>query len=250
VVVNKKISAGLSFLANYTWGHALAHESYEFAFDPRIGKGNSYYNRRQEFVFAGDYDLPFGKGKQFASAAPGWANEVIGGFQLNGTLTWDTGLPFTPTYNECSQDEDAGVCFLNRTGKGFGIHKGKFDPISLTVPYLPTSTYPLAPAGMPNSSFGAYARPAVATVGNIGRDSLWGPGIVDVDSSLAKNFNIWEGVKMQLIVQAFNLFNHVNYGGPNNCVDCGGNSGTIQGTLSNQYGTSLRFLQFAARFTF
>ena len=250
VVVKKRISSGLSFLSNYTWGHALAHESYEFAFDPRIGKGNSYYNRRQEFVFAGDYDLPFGKGKQFASSIPGWANEIIGGFQLNGTFTWDGGLPFTPGYNECSQDEDAGVCFLNRTGAGFGIHKGKFDPASLSVPYLPTSPNPLTPAGTPGSSWGAYARPAIATVGNIGRDSLWGPGIVDVDSSLAKNFNLWEGVKMQMVVQAFNLFNHVNLGGPSNCIDCGGLSGTIQGTLSSQYGSSLRFLQFATRFTF
>ncbi len=154
VVVNKRISAGLSFLSHYTWSHALAHESYEFAFDPRIGKGNSYYNRRQAFVFAGDYDLPFGKGKQLAAGIPGWANEVIGGWQLNGTLTWDGGLPFTPTYNECSADEDAGVCFLNRTGAGFGIHKGKFDPASLSVPYLPTSPNPLTPAGTPGSSFG------------------------------------------------------------------------------------------------
>lgn len=250
VVVNKRISGGLSFLSHYTWSHALAHESYEFAFDPRIGKGNSYYNRRQAFVFAGDYDLPFGKGKMLAPSVPGWVNQIIGGFQLNGTLTWDGGLPFTPTYNECSADEDAGVCFLNRTGAGFHIHKGSFNPTTLSVPYLPTSPYPLTIPGTPDSSFGAYARPAIATVGNIGRDSLWGPGIVDVDSSLAKNFNLWEGVKLQMIVQAFNLFNHVNYGGPNNCIDCGGLSGTIQGTLSNQYGTSLRFMQFATRLTF
>lgn len=251
VVVTKRFSDGLSFLSHYTWSHAIDHESYEFAFDPNIGRGNSYYNRRQAFVFAGNYDLPFGKGKQFSSSIPAWANQVIGSFQLNGTLTMDGGMPFTPTYNECSQDEDAGVCFLNKTGAGFHIHKGSFDPVTLTVPYLPTSPYALTAAGTSQSSWGGYSRPAMATVGNIGRDSLWGPGIVNVDSSLAKNFDLWEGVKMQMIVQAFNVFNHVNLGGPNNCIDCGGaTSGTIQGTLSNQYGTSMRFMQFATRFTF
>ena len=55
---------------------------------------------------------------------------------------------------------------------------------------------------------------------------------------------------MQLIAQAFNALNHVNYGNPSSCIDCGGNSGTIQGTVSEQDGTSLRRLQFAARFTF
>jgi hypothetical protein len=250
VIMNKRVSAGLSFLSHYTWSHALAHESYEFAFDPRIGKGNSYYNRRQAFVFAGDYDLPFGRGKHFGSSMPAWTNEVVGGFQLNGTLAWDGGLPFTPTYGECSQDEDAGVCFLNRTGLPFGIHKGKFNAQNPSVPYLETSPQPLAMAGQPGSSWGAYQRPPIATVGNIGRDSLWGPGLVDVDSSLTKSFNLVEGVRFQLIVQAFNLFNHVNYGGPNNCIDCGGSAGLIQGTLSNQYGTSLRFLQFASRLSF
>jgi len=250
VIVNKRVSAGLSFLAHYTWSHALDHESYEFAFDPKIGKGNSYYNRRQAFVFAGDYDLPFGKGKQLASSIPGWLNEIVGGFQLNGTLSMEGGLPFTPGYQNCSADEDAGVCFLNRTGSSFGVHKGKFDPNSLTVPYLPASPAPLTVAGTTGSSWGAYSRPLIATVGNLGRDSLWGPGLIDVDSSLTKNFNLWENVKMQLQVQAFNLFNHVNYGNPDSCIDCQGDSGLITSTMSTQQGTSLRFLQFATRFTF
>jgi hypothetical protein len=67
VVLNKRVSAGLSFLSHYTWSHAIDHESYEFAINSSIGRGNSYYNRRQAFVFAGNYDLPFGKGRQIAA---------------------------------------------------------------------------------------------------------------------------------------------------------------------------------------
>ncbi len=58
VVVNKRFSQGLQFMSNYVWSHALSHESYEFLIDPRIGKGNSYYNRRNSFIFAGNYNLP------------------------------------------------------------------------------------------------------------------------------------------------------------------------------------------------
>jgi hypothetical protein len=73
-----------------------------------------------------------------------------------------------------------------------------------------------------------------------------------VDTDLAKSFNLYENVKMQLIVQAFNVFNHPNLGNPNTCIDCGdsNNSGYIQGTYSEQDGTSMRRLQFAARFQF
>ena len=56
---------------------------------------------------------------------------------------------------------------------------------------------------------------------------------------------------MQLLFQAFNAFNRVNLGGPNSCIDCGGNAGKIQGTLGSQFdGTTMRRLQFAARFSF
>jgi hypothetical protein len=74
--------------------------------------------------------------------------------------------------------------------------------------------------------------------------------LVNVDSALTKNFNLPEKLKMQLTVETFNLFNHVNLGQPGNCIDCGVTSGTIQGTVAEQDGTSMRRMQFAARFEF
>jgi len=175
VVLTKRISAGLSFLAHYTWSHALDHEAYEFMIDSKIGRGNSYYNRRNAFVFAGDYDLPFGRGKEFASNVPGWANQIIGGFQLNGTATLEGGLPFSPCYGEIAEDNDiaandgCGPFWPSKVpGAGPNIHKGKFDPIALTVPYLPTSPHPLTPYGITGSTFGAYARPQAGTWGTGG----------------------------------------------------------------------------------
>jgi len=63
VKLEKRFSSGLQFLSHYTWSRAMSHESYYFAIDPKVGYGASYYNRPNSFVFAGNYDLPFGKGK-------------------------------------------------------------------------------------------------------------------------------------------------------------------------------------------
>ena len=257
VILNKRFTNGLQFLTHYTWSHDITHESYQFLVNPQIGRGNGYYNRRQAWVFAGNYDLPFGRDKQFAATVPGWMNQVIGGFQLNANLTLDGGIPFTTNYQLCNQDNDIAAddnaCFLNKVpGKSFGISKGSLDPIAHRVPYLKPSPYVLQPPGQADNSFGAYARPAADTFGNIGRDALWGPGFFNVDSTLAKNFTLHENLKMQVIVEAFNVFNHANLGNPNTCIDCGdsNNAGYIQGTYSEQDGTSMRRLQFAARFQF
>ena len=262
VVVNKRFSSGLQFLSSYTWSHALGHESYEFLIDSKIGRGNGYYNRRQQFLFAGNYDLPFGRDKLIGSGVPGWVNQIIGGFQLNGTVTIDGGIPFNTNYSGCSNDNDVGhndnACFLNKvSGGSFGIHKGSYHAQGRYVPYIKPSPYVLQPPGQPNNSFGAYSRPAAATWGNIGRDALWGPGLTNVDASLAKNFTLHENLRLQLLVQAYNLFNHVNLANPDSCIDCQDlnsvgvqNAGTIQGTYSEQDGTSMRRLQFGARFQF
>jgi hypothetical protein len=262
IVVNKRFSNGLQFLTHYTWSHALGHESYEFLIDPAIGRGNGYYNRRHQFVFAGNYDLPFGRDKMFGSNSPGWVNEIIGGFQLNGALQIDGGIPFNTNYTNCSNDNDVGnsdnACFLNKVkGGSFGIKKGSYNAQGRYVPYIKPSPYVLQSPGQQDNVFGAYSRPAPGTWGDIGRDALWGPGLINLDASLAKNFTIHEGLRFQLIVQAFNAINHVNLGNPDSCIDCQDlngvgvqNAGTIQGTYSEQDGTSLRRLQFGARFQF
>ena len=61
------------------------NESDYFFMNSRADYGNSYYNRRNAFVLAGNWDLPFGKGKPIGGNLHGWANQIVGGFALNGT---------------------------------------------------------------------------------------------------------------------------------------------------------------------
>ena len=250
VKLEKRFSSGVQFLAHYTWSRALAHESYYFAINPRVGWGPSYYNRPNAFVMAANWDLPFGHNKTIGGNVPGWMNQIIGGFALNGALTWQAGLPFTPNYTNCGTDNDLGICYLNRTGASFILNAGSLDPAAHKVKYFTPSPYALQSSG-PQSSFGAFSRPAIGTFGNIGRDSYFGPGLINTDLSIAKSFDIREGIRFQLRAEAFNVFNHPNLGQPDSCVDCqDGNAGTITSIVATQDGTSMRRLQFAARFQF
>jgi hypothetical protein len=257
VKLEKRFTHGVQFLSHYTWSRAMSHESYYFAIDPKVGYGASYYNRPQAFVLAGNWDIPVGKGRSFASDKPRWVDAIIGGFALNGALTVESGLPYTPGYALCSSDNDLGICRPSNNGGSYHLGAGKFDPVTRSVPYFTPAPYELGGScpGDPNNTcpttFGPYVRPAVGTFGNIYRDSLYGPGLVNTDLSLAKKFLITEGTSLQFRADAFNVFNKVNLGEPNSCVDCQGQgAGLITSTVSSQDGTSMRRLQFALRLEF
>jgi hypothetical protein len=251
VRVDKRFSGGLQFLSHFTWSKALTHESYYFFIDPRVGYGPSYYNRPKVFVFAGNYDLPFGKGKMFGANTSPWVDRLISGFSLNGSFTWEDGLPWTPGYASSSQDNDI-VGFLNRSGSGgFSTQVGSFDPATHKVPFFTPSPYILQPPGQANSTFGAFARPLVGTFGNIGRDSFLGPGYINTDLSVTKSVRLREQLSLQFRADFFNLFNKVNLGQPDSCVDCqDGNAGTISSIVASQDGSSMRRIQLSARIQF
>jgi hypothetical protein len=253
VIFQKRFSHGFQLLSHYTWSHALAHESDYFFIDPRADYGNSYYNRRNVFVTAGNWDLPFGHGRALGSNVHGWVNQVIGGFALNGSLTWESGLPFTPSYQLCAEDQDIDgqggtMCrpSLAFPGASVDLHAGSFNPNTHSVSYFaPVPT--LTAAGEVE---GPFMRPFPGTFGNFGRNSLWGPGLINSDLALSKKFFLTEGIEFQLTAQAFNVFNHPNLGQPNGCVDCGSSSGLITDIVASQDGTTMRRLQFAARIQF
>jgi hypothetical protein len=249
VILTKRYSQGFQVISHYTWSRAQAHESDYYFNDPNADYGNSYYNRRNAFVLTGNWDLPFGKGKLVAGNVPRWVDELIGGYSLNGSLTAQSGLPFTPSYSLCTSDQDidgqgGSLCRPNAvsTTISSGMHAGSFDPVSHTVRYF----QPVPLLATPGQIEGPFQRPQPGTFGNIARNSLWGPGLVNVDMSAAKRFSLIEGVNLQFTAQAFNLLNHPNLGQPSSCIDCGGSSGLINDIVASQDGTSMRRIQFGA----
>jgi Carboxypeptidase regulatory-like domain/TonB dependent receptor len=255
VVLEQRFKYGLQFQANYTWSQARANESDYFFMSSRADYGNSYYNRRNVFTANANYDLPFGRNQMFGAHSSGWANEIIGGFSMNAVVTAETGLPFTPSYAECSADQDIDgpggtMCRpdLALVG-GFAPHKSAIHIVPGTNSNYVQFFNPVAPMTTNLGVYGPFQRPAVGAFGDIERDAFFQPGLWNVDYSIAKRFALTERVGLQFTAQAFNVFNHVNPGGVSNQVDVP-TGGLITSSASNQIGTSLRALQFAARVQF
>ena len=249
-VVDKRYKNGLQFQASYVWSSALgsANGGY-FMIDPSVNRGHFDYNRTNSFILYGIYDLPFGRGQRFASDAPGWVNAIIGGLQFNGALNWASGLPYSVGLSNCSAEIDNGPCRPNKVG-GFSPHAGSLNPTTHLVRFFtPVQTPNDAGLVTPGQTAIPWQAPHVEQFGNVGANSVFGPHYFNSDLSLMKNFNLYEGIRMQLQVQAQNAFNHVNLGNPNSCVDCSLASGA--GTINGLLGTAtMRQLQFVVRFTF
>jgi Carboxypeptidase regulatory-like domain/TonB dependent receptor len=238
--IDKRFSDGLQFVAHYTWSKSLDHDRDYFAIDPRVNYGRDDFNRTHVFSFSTVYELPFGKGKRFLGNSSRVVDLLIGGFQLNTTTNWSSGLPWSPTYNECSADEDTGPCRPIVLGS-LSTSVGHFDPVAGSVPfYSPVAT--LATNGATN---GPFQRPQVAHFGSQ-RNPFTGPRFFNSNFSLFKNFAITERFNGQFRFEAFNVFNNVNLNNPNNCVDCG-SGGLITSLAPN---ATMRQLNFGVKFTF
>jgi len=237
--VDKRFSNGLQFVAHYTWSNTLDHDPDYFAIDPHVGYGPDDFNRKHVFSISTVYELPFGKGKRFMGDANRVLDLLIGGFQLNTTTNWSSGLPWTPQYKNCNGDKDTGPCRPLVVGS-LSQSLGSFDPSTGAIPY-----YAPVPEMTTNGQVsGPFQRPAVGTFGS-GRNPFFGPRFFNSNFSLFKNFQVTERVGAQFRFEAFNVFNNVNPGQPNNCVDCGG--GKITGLAPN---ASMRQLNFGAKITF
>ena len=229
LTVDKRLSAGLSMLVGYTWGHAIDNVANDFGggvgtpqfrgcrFD--CERGNANFDIRHRMTISYTYNLPFGKGRSFAN--DGIARVVIGDWQINGITTLQTGLPFTPSLANPNTNGSGGSRpdlvgnpeVANKTLQRW------FDPT-------------------------AFARPNEIRFGNLGRNTLYGPGRVNFDTSLFKDFYFTEDVKLQFRAEAFNLFNTPQFGQPNASIGAS-NAGTITSTVGNP-----RQLQLALRLQF
>jgi len=242
--LDKRFTSGLQFVAHYTWSKNLTHDSGYANIDPQVNYGPDDFNRKHVFSGSFVYVLTFGRGKRFMGNAGRALNLLIGGFQLNTTTNWSSGLPWSASYNECNSDQDVGICRPLLIGS-LETGVGHFDPGSPTrSPSVPFFT-PVAPMPFNGDTSGPFQRPQLAQFGS-GRNAFTGPSFFNSDMSLFKNFAITERVGAQFRFEAFNVFNHVNLNNPNNCIDCSG-SGLITSLAPN---AQMRQLNFGMKVTF
>ncbi|MCX6612400.1 MAG: hypothetical protein NTW74_16305, partial [Acidobacteria bacterium] len=206
--VEKRFSTVLSLHANYTKSKLMSECS-------AIGGGNSgdacateyrlgRFNRRLDrsidqddvasrMVISGVYELPFGKGKRFLDKAPKLVNGVLGGWQMNGIGTFQSGLPLAIR----GANNFSGINFPNVLR----------DPTLPADQRTPVRWFDLE----------AFANPANFTIGNAPRTlpRTRAPGLTDLSFSLFKTFSIKERFKLEARAEFFNALNTVNYNAPN-----------------------------------
>jgi Carboxypeptidase regulatory-like domain/TonB dependent receptor len=246
---DKKFANGLLFQASYTFQHASNDDPNYYNIDPRVMYGPNNNYRNQTLIFTHTYELPFGKGKKYAGDVGRAADLLIGGWALNGAWNFSSGLPFTPSLSSCSPSSDTGPCRPDKVG---AVKSGKRAGAPQSTGYwfetTPIDTLTgnptlLATAGQ---TAGPWGQPAVATFGNVGRNTFHGPRFFNADMSLFKSVSLTEQVKFRMEFQFFNVFNRVSLANPNSCVDCG-NAGSITDIA---YGLTMRRFQFGGKFTF
>ena len=222
--LNRRFTNRLAFQAAYTWGHAISDvaltsftnttsDPFNFASD----KGDADLDRRHTFVGNVVYVLP--SFKQWGKAA----EYALGDWQLNGIISYFGATPIDITTG------------ANTIGTASAV--GQRPNYTGAPLYLDTgdSTRHLNPA--------AFARPAPGQLGTLGKGSVRGTPITNVDLSVAKNWRFKERYGFQFRAEFFNLLNHVNFVGFDTDI-----RNTTFGTLNSAQAS--REAQFGFKFTF
>ena len=92
--IQRRFSKGYSFLAHYTYQQAKDHDGSYFFIDPDLNYGPNPFGRNHNFVFSTLAELPFGHGKKWGSDASGFAQGVLGNWQVNMNVFLQSGIPF------------------------------------------------------------------------------------------------------------------------------------------------------------
>jgi Carboxypeptidase regulatory-like domain/TonB dependent receptor len=251
--ISRHSGKGITFDASYTWTRDLSNaggatpNAFAVAggtyltdrFHPGLDYGNVIYDRKHRFLATGLYDLPFGRGRTWLSSGDA-LNRLVGDWQLAGVAVLQSGPFLTPF--EASTDP-AGTNILTTIGQT----RSDLAPHGIIYPDHRTTTEWLASPSDPHSAFSIPADNR-GYFGTAGVGSIVGPGTANFSLSLSKGIALTEKSKIQLSVEAANVFNHRNYEPPDTQLDSGG-FGSIS-ALQTAEGAGPRSLELAGRITF
>jgi hypothetical protein len=229
--------AGLSFQANYTFGHAIddVQDPSVSASDPqnlnniKAERGNGSGDVRQNFTFNLLYDVPLGEGHRFLSS--GLGSKLASGWRVSTLGILRTGVA------------DTVYIGTNTFGNGDFINQ-RPDCVAGVDPYA----HPQTTSDWLNPA--AFSMPAVGTFGNCGRNTIYGPTFRNVDFSMLKETKLGETRYLEFRAEFFNIFNHPAFAQPDTTFGTPG-FGEIFNTLGRTLGAGTsRQIQFALKFSF
>lgn len=229
VAINRQFSKGFLVKGAYTYSKAIDYTdddgwaglSWNDTSVLRRNRAQAGFNTPHIFQLSYVYELPFGKGKPYVSS--GAAAAILGGWETSGIFSAVSGQPFSltsgTTLNAVGQTQTPNQVGPVKKLGGIGPGQPYYDPSAFVDP--PTNTY-----------------------GDVGRNTLLGPGAVNMDFSLFRSFKFTERFELQFRVDAANLTNSPHFNNPN-----GGTSDANFLTITSAKNDERQF-RFGLRFSF
>ncbi|HEY7392127.1 MAG TPA: carboxypeptidase regulatory-like domain-containing protein [Bryobacteraceae bacterium] len=229
-----RFAKGLTMNANYTWSHCIGDAyvgnttpnpgtGYQVPSNRRFDRGNCLFDRRGNLNVSGAYEMP-----TFNSHI---ANILASHWRISPIFRYLTGAPLTiVTGVDRALDDNTATQRPNQIAPH--VYAGGF------LNYL---------------NAGAFAQPAIGTLGNMGTYSVHGPGLFEVDAALSRLFVVRERKTLEVRAEAYNLPNFFLRGNPGAALSAN-TFGQITTVFNSGYATSggggPRVLQLAAKFNF
>ena len=244
--LEKRFSHGFFLNAGYSWSKSIDLGSNTFsdneetntsgspyAFLPAIQKGVSDFDLTHNFVLNYSWQIPT------PASFNSLTKSVLGGWELGGIFTARSGAPFSVTIQtDRARTGDSRV----RSSSG-----GQRPDYNAAPGCNPNAINPGNASNYINTS--CFSWPALGELGNLGRNTLRGPGLQEDDFSLFKNWPLFgERARLQFRAEAFNLFNKPNFQAPKvKIFDGAGNLIPNASQLTSPTATSEREIQFGLK---
>jgi len=268
----RQAAKGVTMQLSYTYSHCLDDGSGSYGleegatgqldpYDPLYDYGDCAFDLRHNFVGNVIYQLPFR------------GNRLIEGWQVSGIFTAQSGTPFSISdgFDQAGLDNNVASTRPDFTpGCNPYVRKKMPGPTGIVEPEWLNATV------SNNANDSCFTLEPVGTLGNAGRDTLFGPRFINLDFALLKNTRITERVQMQFRAEFFNLPNRTDFAAPNaslfsaiggvcpamgspgasNClsstdgIDSGSRLGSTYGFIGATVPNSQREIQFAIKLLF
>jgi hypothetical protein len=241
VGLNHQFSRSLSFQVNYTYSHCIDDGSFATSLEEFSQLQTDSYNQAYDYENC-NFDVRHNLSVNGIYALPFKGNRLVSGWQFATILGVHTGLPINISNEGAAYDPaDLGSEWDSRPNYSFapGCHPNQI--IDKPVPGKPGYIQWFNPA--------CYQPQAPGFLGDVSRNSLQGPGTLDLDFSVIKNTKITERLNMQFRAEAFNVMNHFNPGAPSGDVNLAG-AGAGQTSVSQAPIVTPRQIQFALKLEF
>lgn len=248
----RRLSHGLEFLTNYTWSKSLTNNLgyygagggagdsqsayWQDSYNGGADYGPAYFDVTHNFSFAGYYDLPFGRGKQFGGNMNRLADLAVGGWKLGAIASLHSGMPvtmFSTEYYAVNQRTDRANHYRKLVIKNQSVNNWFGTDPSATP--CPTDT---------DNGTCAYGEESSTGLGTAGVGSERAPGYHNLDAALSKAFAITESKHLDFRADFFNVLNTASLAPPTNNVSSS-DFGQITGTVSTE-----RQIQLALKLVF